>query len=144
MNPTLASECRKKTRLLLADDHEIVRKGLRNLLDGHSRWSICGEAENGQEAVRKALDLRPELVLLDISMPIMNGLDAAREIRRLAPSTKIVIFSMHDSPRIADEARRAGADTYLTKTTPFEKLENTLAGLFEVTGPIPMAKTKTQ
>ena len=118
-----------KARILLADDHEIVRKGIRSLLDGQFPWEVCGEADNGREAVDKVLSLRPDLVILDLSMPLLNGIEAAREIRRLAPATKIVIFSMHDSARIAEEARNAGADAYLAKTAHFNDLQKTIAGL---------------
>jgi DNA-binding NarL/FixJ family response regulator len=116
-------------RILLADDHEIIRSGIKTLLAGRGPWEICGEAENGREAVEKVLSLKPDLVVLDLSMPIMNGIEAAREIRQKAPRTKIVIFSMHDSARIAEEATRAGADAYLAKTAHFSELENTIAAL---------------
>jgi DNA-binding NarL/FixJ family response regulator len=118
-----------KARILLADDHEIVRKGIKSLLDGQFPWEVCGEAENGREAVDKVLNLHPDLVILDLSMPVLNGIEAAREIRRLAPSTKIVIFSMHDSARVAEEAKNAGADAYLAKTAHFNTLQQTIAGL---------------
>jgi two-component system response regulator NreC len=118
-----------KARILLADDHEIVRKGIRSLLDGQFPWEVTGEAENGREAVDKVLELKPDLVVLDLSMPGLNGLEAAREIRDLAPKTKIIIFSMHDSPRIAEEAKRAGADAYLVKTAHFTELQKTIAAL---------------
>jgi DNA-binding NarL/FixJ family response regulator len=118
-------------RIVLADDHEIVRSGIRSLLDGNHPWEVCGEAENGKEAVEKVLTLRPELVVLDLSMPIMNGIEAAREIRKKAPQTKIVIFSMHDSPRIAEEAVQAGADAYLAKTAHFSELEKVISSLLK-------------
>jgi DNA-binding NarL/FixJ family response regulator len=118
-----------KARIVLADDHEIVRKGIRSLLDGQFPWEVCGEAENGKEAVAKVLELNPDLVVLDLSMPVLNGLEAAREIRQLSPKTKIIIFSMHDSPRIAEEAQRAGADAYLAKTAHFTELQKTIAAL---------------
>jgi DNA-binding NarL/FixJ family response regulator len=116
-------------RIVLADDHEIVRTGIRTLLDGHHPWEVCGEAENGKDAVEKVLKLKPDLVVLDLSMPLMNGIEAAREIRKKAPQTKIIIFSMHDSPRIADEAVQAGADAYLAKTAHFSELEKAIASL---------------
>jgi len=118
-------------RIVLADDHEIVRSGIRTLLDGHQPWEVCGEAQNGKEAVEKVLTLKPDLVVLDLSMPVMNGIEAAREIRQKAPATKIVIFSMHDSPRIAEEAVRAGADAYLAKTAHFGELERVIASLLK-------------
>ena len=102
-------------RILLVDDHEVVRAGLKTLLTDMNGCKVCGEATNAQEAVEKTLQLKPDLVLLDVSMPIMNGLKAARVIRQVAPTTKIVILSMHDSAQIAKEATLAGAHTYLTK-----------------------------
>jgi DNA-binding NarL/FixJ family response regulator len=118
-----------KARIVLADDHEIVRKGIRSLLEGQFPWEICGEAENGRDAVGKVLELKADLVVLDLSMPVLNGLEAAREIRKEAPATKIIIFSMHDSPRIADEAKRSGADAYVVKTAHFTELQKTIAEL---------------
>src|SRR5580693_7317387 len=120
-------------RIVLADDHEIVRTGIRTLLDGHHPWEVCGEAENGKEAVEKVLAMKPELVVLDLSMPVMNGIWAARELRMTAPATKIVIFSMHDSPRIAEEAVQAGADAYLAKTSHFSELQKVISSLLNGT-----------
>lgn len=119
----------QKAKLLLADDFEVVRQGLRNLLGVSEAWEICGEAENGREAVDKVAQLSPDVVLLDVTMPVMNGFQAATEIRRHSPKTKILIFTMHESARIADEAMRAGADAYLTKSAPLELIESTLANL---------------
>lgn len=117
------------SRIVLADDHEIVRSGMKSLLDSHHPWEVCGEAENGKEAVEKVMQLKPDMVVLDLSMPVMNGIEAAREIRKKAPATKIVIFSMHDSPRIAEEAVQAGADAYLAKTAHFSELERVIGSL---------------
>jgi DNA-binding NarL/FixJ family response regulator len=116
-------------RILLADDFEIVRRGIRSLLDGPPGWEICGEAANGQEAVEKTLELKPDLVVLDVSMPVMNGIEAARQIRSLAPATKIVIFSMHNSPQIIEQAKEAGADACLAKGTAAQDLRKTIAAL---------------
>jgi DNA-binding NarL/FixJ family response regulator len=121
--------CLMTARIILADDHEIVRSGMRSLLDGHDQWEVCAEAENGKEAVEKVIALKPDMVVLDLSMPVMNGIEAAREIRKKAPNTKIVIFSMHDSPRVAEEAVLAGADAYLAKTAHFSELEKVIASL---------------
>jgi DNA-binding NarL/FixJ family response regulator len=104
-----------KHTILLVDDHEIVRKGIRGILGSH--WEICGEAANGAEAVQKTAELKPDLVVMDLSMPVMNGLEAARQIRALGLSTKIVILSMHDSAEIRTEAKNMGADDCLTKTS---------------------------
>ena len=100
-------------KILLVEDHEIVRRGLYDLIDGHSGWKVCGEAGNGKEAIEKVLALNPDLVLIDLSMPIMSGIEATKQIRRLCPSVKIVIVSMYDSQRIM--AAEAGANAYVTK-----------------------------
>ena len=97
------------TRILIVDDHEIVRSGLRRLVERQSGWEVCGEAVNGKEAIDKALALNPDLVLMDISMPVMNGIEATRQIRRLSPVTKIVIVSLRDDESITAEAKNAGA-----------------------------------
>jgi DNA-binding NarL/FixJ family response regulator len=118
-------------RILLADDFEIVRRGLRTLLEGPPGWEICGEACDGQEAVEKTLELKPDLVVLDISLPIMNGIEAARRIRSLAPGTKIVLYSMHSSAQLMKQSKEAGADAYLTKGTAADELRNTIAALLQ-------------
>jgi DNA-binding NarL/FixJ family response regulator len=119
----------RRAKILLVDDFEVVRTGLKNLLGGHDKWEICGEAENGRQAIDKVDQLSPDLVLLDVTMPVMNGFEAAKEIRRRAPATKIVIFTMHESSRMEEEAKRAGADAYLAKSTPLEKIESTISTL---------------
>src|ERR1700691_2292556 len=95
---------RRKARILLADDHQVVRSGVRSLLEGHADWKICGEAGNGREAVAKAVELKPDLVILDLSMPLMNGFEAAKELRKVAPATRIIVFSMHNSRQICEQA----------------------------------------
>src|SRR5678815_1707277 len=101
-------------RVLIADDHEVVRMGVRILLANSPQWQICGEATNGAEALQKVRELAPDIVILDLSMPIMNGFAAAAEIRRLAPNTKIVLFSMHETPATA---RAVGADAFVAKAS---------------------------
>jgi DNA-binding NarL/FixJ family response regulator len=105
----------RKVRILLVDDHELVRMGIRILLSHNPQWHICGEAANGIEAVEKVRELKPDLVILDISMPELNGIDAAREIRRIAPATKIIIQTTHEGSQVELAARQAGADTVITK-----------------------------
>jgi DNA-binding NarL/FixJ family response regulator len=115
-----------RPRIVLADDHEVIRRGIRSLLDGAS-WEVCGEAANGQEAVEKVAELKPDLVVMDVSMPVMNGIEATRIIRSSSPSTKVVIFSMHDSPQIAAAASEAGASACLTKTSLGDQLKKVIA-----------------
>jgi DNA-binding NarL/FixJ family response regulator len=97
-------------------------------------FEVCGEAENGLEGVERTLELKPDLVLLDMSMPVMTGLQAAVRIRRQAPATKIVIITMHDSRQMETEARAAGADAYVTKMTAATSLLDAMLGLFQVNG----------
>jgi len=86
-------------RLLIVDDHEDVRLGLRNLIESsRPDWQICGEAEDGAKAVAKVQELAPDVVILDLAMPVVNGAQAAIEIRQVAPTTKIILFSAHDVP----------------------------------------------
>jgi len=117
------------TRILIVDDHEIVRSGLRRLVERQSGWEVCGEAVNGKEAIEKALALNPDLVLMDISMPVMSGIEATRQIRRLSPVTKIVIVSLRDDKSITAEAKNAGADAYVVKACASEILLRTIAAV---------------
>jgi DNA-binding NarL/FixJ family response regulator len=116
-------------KILVVDDHEIVRRGLCRLIEGHCGWKVCGQAGDGKEAIEKTLALKPDVVLMDISMPIMNGIEATRQIRRVSPSTKILILSLHDDRAIATEAKEAGADAYVLKTSPCEALLSTIAAV---------------
>ena len=102
-------------RILLADDHVIVRQGLRALLD-RERLEVVGEASDGREAVRLAMTLRPEVAVLDLAMPLLNGMDTAREILKTDPRTKVILLTMHTEDRYVLEALRAGVSGYVVKT----------------------------
>jgi DNA-binding NarL/FixJ family response regulator len=102
-------------RVLLADDHELLRKGVRALLESHPDIEVCGESSNGPGAVDQAVALRPDVAVLDITMPEMNGLDVTKQIRKLAPETEVLIFSAHDSEALVREILGAGARGYILK-----------------------------
>jgi DNA-binding NarL/FixJ family response regulator len=103
-------------RILLVDDHPIVRQGLKTLLEGHSDWEVIGEAADGAEAVEKARDLNPDVMVLDVTMPRMNGLEACRLLRRQSPALEILFVTQHDSPQMMREALEAGARGYVVKS----------------------------
>ena len=103
-------------RILIVDDHELVRRGLRSILVTRPEWEICGEAADGSNAIEKARELKPDVVLLDITMPHMNGLDAARIIRRDVPRAKVIILSQHDESEMRARALEAGAQGYISKS----------------------------
>jgi PAS domain S-box-containing protein len=104
-----------RRQILIADDHEMLRNGVRNTLQTEPDFEICGEAVDGQDAVEKVRQLHPDLVILDINMPVLNGLVAVRQILRHSPDTKIVIFTVHDSDQTRQESRAAGAHGFVSK-----------------------------
>jgi DNA-binding NarL/FixJ family response regulator len=105
------------------DDHEVVRMGVRSLLAKNPKWLVCGEAADGEHALQEFVKLLPDIVILDVSLPVKNGFEVAQEMRQLAPSTKIVFFSMHEVPATT---RIVGADAFVAKTSGVEELEATL------------------
>lgn len=119
-------------RILLVDDHELIRQGVRFIFSRDPQFAICGEAANGSEAIEQVTKLNPHAVILDISMPVMNGLEAATEIRRLAPKTKIVILTMHDSPQMRSQSQNAGADAFITKSQVASKLLQVVKSLLDL------------
>lgn len=121
----------KALRILIADDHDIVREGLRRLLQSQPRWSICDEAANGREAVTKAKLLKPDVVVMDFSMPELNGLEATRQIRKALPRTEVLILTMHDSEPLAREILAAGARAFVLKTHAKAQLIPAVAALAE-------------
>jgi DNA-binding NarL/FixJ family response regulator len=116
-------------RLLVADDHEIVRKGLRSLLEEQPGWQVVAEACDGREAVAKTRELKPSVVLLDISMPSLNGLEATRQIVQDDPKTKVLILSMYESDPMIREVLEAGARGYLLKTDTSRDLISAVEGV---------------
>ncbi|WP_114184762.1 response regulator [Microvirga aerophila] len=109
-------------RILLADDHDIVRRGLKDLLEQHVGWQVCAEASNGREAIELALQHRPHVAVIDLSMPELNGLEATRRIRQSLPDTEVLIFTMHESEELIREVLGAGARGYLLKSDAVRQL----------------------
>lgn len=105
-----------KLRILVADDHEVVRRGLCALLQAHEGWEVCAEASDGREAVEKATNLKPEVAILDVGMPGLNGLAAARQLTRQLPDCKIVVLTISDSDQVIREALDAGARGFVLKS----------------------------
>ncbi len=118
-------------RVLVVDDHEVVRRGVRSLLLTHPEYEICGEAVDGRDAVEKAALLRPDLIVMDVSMPNLNGLDAIPRIHSLLPDSKVLILSQHESQEMVRQAFRAGACGYLVKSSLSGNLLAALAGVTE-------------
>jgi len=119
-------------RILVADDHEIVLEGIRNLLGRSGRpWWICGEAKNGTEAVEMVKSLKPDIAVLDITMPGMSGLEAAKRISQLNIGCRVLIFTMHESGRLGIEAREVGAQGYILKAQAARDLIRAIDVLLE-------------
>jgi DNA-binding NarL/FixJ family response regulator len=118
-----------KLRILLADDHEIVRRGLRSLLEKHEGWEICGEAGDGREALEKAAQLKPDVIILDIGMPSLNGLDATRQLLQLDPQFKIIVLTITDSDQVIREALDAGARGFVLKSDAARDLVSAVEAL---------------
>lgn len=116
-------------RILIADDHEIFRRGLRSLLESHPEWVVCGEAIDGQEAVERVRELNPDVVVLDITMPRLNGLEAAQVIRSESPTSKLVILSQHEPSLMRQAALSAGASAYVTKSEVSRELTTAIESL---------------
>jgi len=108
--------------VLIADDNAFVRQSLRELFDREEDFEVCGEAENGREAIEKAQELHPDLILLDLSMPVMNGLHAARALKRVTPEMPIIMFSAYGNSFVEKEARSAGVSALVSKSEPVSVL----------------------
>jgi DNA-binding NarL/FixJ family response regulator len=106
----------KNLRILVADDHEVVRRGLCSLVQAQPEWEVCGEATNGREAVDKTQQLKPDIVILDIGMPSLSGLEATRQILKAWPQARVLILTLHDSDQVVAEVLNAGALGFLLKS----------------------------
>ena len=109
-------------RILVVDDHAVVRHGVRALLESHEGWEVCGEATTGRDAVTQTLQLRPDVVVMDLSLPELNGLDATRQILKAAPNTEVLVLTMHHSEEVARDVLQAGARGYVLKADADENL----------------------
>jgi len=116
-------------RILLADDHAVVRRGLRALLEARQDFEVCAEASNGREAVELALQHRPDVAVLDISLPIVNGIEATRQIRKEAPGTEVMIFTLHDRESEIRDVLHAGARGYVLKSEADEQIVRAVEAL---------------
>jgi DNA-binding NarL/FixJ family response regulator len=109
-------------RILVVDDHAVVRRGIRSILERHEGWEVCGEATNGRDAVEQSGRLRPDVVVMDLSLPELNGLDATRQILKEAPGTEVLVLTIHQSEALARDVLQAGARGYLLKSDADENL----------------------
>ncbi|HEV2102947.1 MAG TPA: response regulator transcription factor [Candidatus Acidoferrum sp.] len=115
--------------ILIADDHAVVRAGLRTLLESRSNWQVCAEAADGRDAVEKAVKHKPHIAILDIGMPLLNGVEATRHIRKASPSTEILILTMHESDDLVQQVVEAGARGYILKDEADRALLNAVQAL---------------
>ncbi len=127
-------------RIVVADDHEVVRKGLRGILETHAGWTVVAEATDGRDAVDRVREHRPDVVIMDVAMPRLNGVDATRLIRRELPSTRVLILTMHQAEHIVDEALDAGANGLLFKADAGREILHAVNALLHdkpyFTGPV--------
>jgi DNA-binding NarL/FixJ family response regulator len=107
---------------MIVDDHAAIRRGVQGILHSFPEWELCGEADNGQEAIRLAETLKPEVIIMDVSMPVLNGLEATRIISDVLPDTKIVLLTLHSSTELVRSAFRAGARGYVLKSDAEQEL----------------------
>jgi len=113
-------------RVLIVDDHSFIRRGIRSILEGSPEWEVCGEAENGTDAIRLAKELMPDVILMDVSMPGITGFEAARVIRERDSKVKIILVTLHDSPGLIRNAFRLGMNGYLLKAEAERELVRAL------------------
>lgn len=119
----------ESVRILVVDDHTIVRQGLKALLEAQPGFQVIGEADNGREAVKKAQELSPDVVIMDIAMPILNGLEATRQIKRVLPDTKVIALTMYNDEEYVFQILKSGASGYLIKETAAIELINAIRSI---------------
>ena len=115
--------------ILIVDDSPLMRSSLRGLLERRAEWEVCGEAANGREGIEKALQLHPDLIVLDLCMPVMDGLQAARELQRLLPNVPILMFTIFSNPHVEREALAAGITAVKSKSESVESLYGSIQDL---------------
>jgi len=120
---------RRRVRLMLVDDHEVVRQGVRSLIETVPDWTLCAEASGGEEALKAAAEAKPDIVVLDVSMPNVSGLDLILQLKEILPKVEILVLTMHDSERIVAQALKAGSRGYLLKSDSADKLIEAIAAL---------------
>lgn len=121
----------KKLRLLVADDHKIFRQGIKKLLDEESDLSIVGEAADGREAVQKATELKPDVILMDIAMANLNGLEATKKIKKVLPSARVIMLTMHKNEEYILQSFQAGASGYILKEGAVEELVSAIRSIYQ-------------
>jgi DNA-binding NarL/FixJ family response regulator len=121
----------KKLRILIADDHGLVRRGARAILEAEEGWRVVGDAANGREAVQKAIELKPDVAVVDIGMPDLDGIEVARQIREAVPGTKVLVLTMHESDQMVRRALEAGAHGYVLKSDLTECLPKAVKTIAE-------------
>lgn len=114
------------TKVLIVDDHAFIRRGVQTILHPFPEWQFCGEADNGEDAVRMADELKPEVIIMDVSMPKLNGIEATRAIHKAQPEVKILLLTLHESGELVRSAFRAGATGFLLKTDAEQELVKAL------------------
>jgi DNA-binding NarL/FixJ family response regulator len=117
--------------ILLADDHQVIRQGLRQLVQAHADWQVCAEASTGRQAVELALKHRPQIVVLDLAMPELNGLEATRQIKKALPNTEVLIFTVHETEDLTRDVLGAGARAYLLKSDASRQIVAAIEALAE-------------
>ena len=116
-------------RIVIADDHEVVRSGLRSIVECHEGWEVVGEAENGKVALTASLATKPDILITDYSLPLMNGVEVTRQVRQRLPKTEVLMFTMHDTDAIVSEALSAGARAFLLKSDAKKHLVSAIESL---------------